>query len=527
MLLIGFGIAPAYAAESQVEEVIEEVVVTGSRIVRPNLTQPTPVTTVSNTDLRLSGTADLGALLAELPGLGSTGTMQGNSNSFSDIGGLNLPDLRRLGTSRTLTLVDGKRHVGGSPGTTAVDLNSIPKALIERVEVITGGASAVYGSDAVSGVINIITRDDFEGFEIDLLSGSADDYAENYQGSITFGRNFGDGKGNFTLSAGFDKLDDVQANDLPWADDWGTVENPDDTAEEDGIADRILVPKVLSERIDENGVMFPFGGPPTAFGSPSGLIAFDQQGNPLPQTDRDQSNSFAFGSFPNGCEYCFELEDYQTIIPDLERSSFNATINYELVEWATVYAEAKHVVTDIQEELQPSFNFGSIGINVAENPFIDPALQADLLANGIPFASMARFHADAGSRRNLIERETTRVVLGVKGEIDSPIGLLDYDLYYNDGKTQNEVVGLNRRVPGNFNAAIDAITDGSGNIVCRDPSAAVLGDNCVPFNPFGQQNSGRPDTRPRVGRPCRRVRYERVAEPSGRQHRLGRRHGMA
>ncbi|MGI9328715.1 MAG: TonB-dependent receptor domain-containing protein [Pseudomonadales bacterium] len=472
------------------DAIVEEIVVTGSRISRPNLTQPTPVTTIGSADLQLSGTADLGSLLAELPALGSTATMVGNSNSFSDLAGLNLPDLRRLGEARTLTLVDGKRHVGGSPGTTAVDLNSIPKALIDRVEVITGGASAVYGSDAVSGVINVILKDDFEGFEIDANGGAAgSDYGQNHSISMTFGRNFGEERGNFTLSFANDRLGDIQANDLDYNNNYGTIINPDDTGENDGIPDRLIVRNVISERIDENSVLFPFGGPPSAFGNADGLIVFDDNGAPQPQTLRDQSNSFAFGSFPNGCDFCFFLEDYVTITPDVSRDSFNGTLRYEFSEAAEVYLDAKYLETDIQEELQPSFNFGSININVADNPYLDEALRADLLGNGITGANLARFHADAGSRRNLIERETERVVVGMQGLIETGIGAIDYDVFYNYGKVSNTVVGLNRRIPANLTAAVDAIADPvSGEIVCRDPSAAVLGE-CVPFNPFGRRNS--------------------------------------
>ncbi|MEM1231377.1 MAG: TonB-dependent receptor [Pseudomonadota bacterium] len=489
LLAAAFTPGAIWAADDDVE-LVEEIIVTGSRISRPNLTQPTPVTTISAADLRMSGTADLGVLLAELPALGSTATLAGNTNSFSDLAGLNLPDLRRLGEARTLTLVDGKRHVGGAPGTTAVDLNSIPKAMIERVEVITGGASAVYGSDAVSGVINIILREDFEGFEFDATGGAAgSDYGQNHTLSATFGKNFGGERGNFTLSYVNERLGDIQATDQDYNDNFGTAINPLDTGENDGIPDRIIVPGIISERIDENSVLFPFGGPATSFGNSTGIIAFDNMGNPQPQGERDLSNSFAFGNFPGGCEFCFELDDYITVVPDISKDTFNGTLRYEFSEAAEVYLDAKYVKTDIQEELQPSFNFGSITINVEDNPFLDEDLRAELLGQGITSAGLARFHADAGSRRNIIERETERAVGGIRGLFETGIGALKYDAFYNYGRVKNNVVGLNRRVPVNLTTAVDAIRDpGTGEIVCRDPSAAVIG-TCVPFNPFGQQNS--------------------------------------
>lgn len=469
---------------------VAEVVVTGSHILRPNLTQPTPVTTIASDDLRVSGTPDLGQLLSELPSLGSTGTLAGNTNSFSDLAGLNLPDLRRLGTARTLTLVNGKRHVGGSPGSTAVDLGSIPVALVDQVEIITGGASAVYGSDAVSGVINIIMRQDFEGIQGSLEYGQSweGSYGENLQASLALGNNFDEGRGNFTISILRDEIGDVQANDVQHADDWGTVDNPENTGEEDGIPDRLVVRNVISELIDENAVLL-LDPLPISFANPQGVVAFDDAGNPRPQQLRENSNSFAFGNFPNGCDFCFELDDYVTIIPEVVRTAFQTTARYDLADAATFYVDAKYVTSDVKEELQPSFNFGDVAVNVADNPFLNEDLRTELLNAGVAEATLARFHADAGSRRNLIERETKRVVAGFDGDFDTGFGNISYDVFYNYGETNNVVKGLNRRVTDNFLAAVDAIRDpATGEVVCRDPSAAAFPD-CVPFNPFGRTNT--------------------------------------
>lgn len=474
---------------AQENDVLDEVIVTGSRIARPNLVQPTPVTTLSSDDLRMAGTPDMGKTLADLPSLGSTGTLAGNSNSFADTAGLNQPDLRRLGINRTLTLVNGKRHVGASPGTTAVDLNSIPNALVERVEIITGGASAVYGSDAVSGVINIVTRQDFEGVQVNAEMGDSwsGDYGDNYQVGLTLGHNFDDDRGNFTFSISRDKLGDVQASDVRHAHEYGTYINPENTGENDGIPDTIVSPNVLSEYIDENGVLMPDAL--TSFSSADGLIAFRNDGTPLPQTLRDQSNSFAFGTFPNGCDYCFKLEDYITIIPSVVRTAFNATARYQIAEPVSLYVDAKYVAADVQEELQPSFDFFTLEVNVEDNPFLNEQLRAELLDQGVTSAVINRFHADAGSRRNNIERETKRIVTGFEGDLGSGPGHVSYDLFFNYGETSNTVQGQNRQVPQNLQAAVDAIRDPvTGQIVCRDPDAAAFG-GCVPFNPFGRTNS--------------------------------------
>ena len=145
---------------------VQEVVVTGSRITKPNLDQPTPISTLSPMQIEDAGTANLGDIIQQLPEVGTEFGVRGNSNNFGSSAGISAIDLHNLGVSRTLVLVDGQRHVAGDIGSDAVDTNSIPAALVDHVEVITGGASAIYGSDAVSGVVNIILKKNFEGMDV-------------------------------------------------------------------------------------------------------------------------------------------------------------------------------------------------------------------------------------------------------------------------------------------------------------------------------------------------------------------------
>lgn len=195
--------APALAQEGAS---IEEVVVTGSRIQRANLTQPNPVTSLDSEDIKLSGELSVVDVLDDLPQLFSS-TNSAQASFFTQDGvdaspGVAVLDLRGLGSARTLTLVDGRRHVAGQAGTQAVDVQSIPAALVERVEVLTGGASSVYGADAVSGVVNFIMKDDFEGTQLDFTGGVAEGGGgEEYQVSFTHGRNLFDDRLNITFNA--------------------------------------------------------------------------------------------------------------------------------------------------------------------------------------------------------------------------------------------------------------------------------------------------------------------------------------
>ncbi|MEM1435793.1 MAG: TonB-dependent receptor plug domain-containing protein [Pseudomonadota bacterium] len=161
---------PSRAADNTT---IEEVTVTGSRIARdPNTTGAAPVSSLSADDIKLTGQVDVADVLRQQPALLTSVSSIGSIDSVfeADEGrnnagfGQSVLQLRGLGNERTLVLVNGRRHVAGVEGSQAVDINSIPKALIERVEVLTGGASAIYGADAVTGVVNFIMKDDFEGF---------------------------------------------------------------------------------------------------------------------------------------------------------------------------------------------------------------------------------------------------------------------------------------------------------------------------------------------------------------------------
>ena len=148
--------------DSLQDAAVEKIQVTGSRISRQGAIAPSPVTVLSGESLLNTGAMNIGEVLNELPALANTYSLA-NSGQYIGTAGLNILDLRGMGTDRTLVLVDGKRHVSSSAGTASVDTNTIPTTWIERVEIITGGASAVYGADAVTGVVNFVLKKNIEG----------------------------------------------------------------------------------------------------------------------------------------------------------------------------------------------------------------------------------------------------------------------------------------------------------------------------------------------------------------------------
>ena len=216
------GPGAALAQDAEIEETLEEIVVTGSRIARdPNLGAPVAVQSVSAEDIRLSGELDVTEVIRNLPALLTTTAGDGSLDSvFSTTSGEangageSVLQLRGMGAERTLVLVNGRRHVSGVQGTQSVDINTIPTALIERVEVLTGGASAIYGADAVTGVVNFIMKDDFEGFEVNVQAGlSQDGDGGKYGINGIYGINFADDRANFTVAVDYSTRDNILFGD--------------------------------------------------------------------------------------------------------------------------------------------------------------------------------------------------------------------------------------------------------------------------------------------------------------------------
>ena len=222
---LAVAVATAAPAASAQEE-LEEVIVTGSRIpVDSNAVSSVPIQAVSEEDIRNSGEINIADIVADIPALVSSLTAE---NSLTGANSLNL---RGLGGSRTLTLVNGRRHVAGFRGSQAVDVGSIPRALVKSVEVTTGGASAVYGADAVTGVVNFILKDDFEGLQVDLSTGRPERGAgETTVLDIAWGTNFADGRGNAVLTVSAEDDGGILYGERSWSRNNGiatTLNNPD------------------------------------------------------------------------------------------------------------------------------------------------------------------------------------------------------------------------------------------------------------------------------------------------------------
>ncbi|MGZ8361378.1 MAG: TonB-dependent receptor domain-containing protein, partial [Allosphingosinicella sp.] len=399
----------------------QAVLVTGSRIRRPNLESTVPITSVAGESFFSQGDTNVGDALNDLPQLRSTFAQQ-NPGSGIGIAGLNLLDLRGLGTQRTLVLVNGRRHVPADILNNAVspDVNTIPNDLIERVDIVTGGNSAIYGSDAIAGVVNFILRQDFEGFQVRGQAGIQEEgFGGNQYVSAMYGMNFSEGRGNITVHGEYAYTDRIFASDIPWLrqnNGFGVID-VDTTGlpnNSDNFPDRAFVRDIRSASIFVGGLT-PINQRP-ATSSIAGQV-----GNPIPgaaqcgmglgATNGGPANT---GSAYN-CTYLFNTDgrlvqqtgtrlgtgiigtilggngqtgregEILSVLPFLERYNFNALAHYDFSDALTVFAEAKFNRVNAQgNNAGPSFIQGTGGTTDfrerarLDNPFLNPADRATL-----------------------------------------------------------------------------------------------------------------------------------------------------
>lgn len=496
---------PAPAADAvDAAEPVSELVVTGSRIQREILDLPTPVSVVSAQSLLANnGQFDIGRALAQQPAVGFSGSMQQNQQSGAAgtrgeaSGGLAVVDLRSLGSNRTLVLINGKRRVAGSTDSAAVDLNSLNINLIERVEIITGGASAIYGSDAMSGVVNVIMRDDFEGLRLTANGSQPARGSEGrtYSASLVAGKNFADKRGNITIAADYTKTREITPAQADMRNNVNMI-NPASTGIADGIPDRILVSGAESYRFSGYGAVGTRGDTRTL-----GALYFNDDGTarPAPATRFSDGSLFAAYATPCGTA-CFRFDDTISLVPDITRYNVNLAAHYDLSDAARLYVAADYNNTSSLGRGQP-VQQSALRLNIAQNGFLNSALRQQLLAAGATTLQMDRSFFDVGLRNSQVDRNTLAFTAGIKGRVETSAIDLTYDVYGTHGRTRATFTGFNRIYVPNLLAAVDAVIDPAGGQVrCRvDVPAlqpvgyvrpAIVGSAaCAPFNVFGSTAS--------------------------------------
>ena len=477
--LIGTPVLAQTAPEPQDPETsLDEVVVTGTRIRVQDYVAANPVTSVTAETIENSGQTNLTQFLTDIPALSSSVTLQdGADTTTPGLAGLNLLNLRGLGTDRTLVLVNGRRHISSSPGTPSVDVNSIPVALVERTEVLTGGASAVYGADGVSGVVNFILKDDFEGVDFRTQYGTSDEGgADNYFASLLLGNNFADGRGNVTLGFEYNKDEALKVSEREYTRSGNRfifINNPDDPetfggAQTPGIPDLILSNNVRYIDTSRGGSIY------TNFATATTGSGVSFLGNGDPFVDGISAGGFtAIGGSGS------PLDDFNDdLLPGLERGTLSLTGRYDITPGLRAFTELKYTQSQTQFFAQPSYVYGLFV--PLDNPFIPASARADSLTPGGLGLSdgavlLARDNFDLGTQNYDITRETYRAVVGLSGDLTDNIA---FEASYVYGRADQEQTAKNVIINDRFFAASDVIVSG-GQPVCRsniDPTAVPVGD---------------------------------------------------
>lgn len=491
-------LAGVLPAQAQQESTIQEVVVTGSRIPQPNLTSVSPVTAVGSDQVKIEGVTRVEDLINNLP------------QAFADFGG-NLSNgstgtatvnLRNLGSQRTLVLVNSRRLMPGDPtqnGAASPDLNQIPAALIERVEVLTGGASAVYGADAVAGVVNFIMNDTFEGVRVDaqysMYQHNNDDdtvaglvrdagfglpesnVRDGYTKDITFiaGINTPDGRGNATVYIGYRELDPI------------TQDRRDFSA----------CALASSDAGDPTSNEFACGGSGT---TARGLF---QTYNPADPFDFEATGAFTVGEdgvmrdFGNSDLYNFAPTNYYQRAD--ERKTAGLFAHYDFSDKASVYTEFMFMDDRTQAQIAPSGAFlgsgqgqppffGRYAVN-CDNPLLTPsALNAFCGGNaglGDVLLDVGRRNVEGGGRNDDLRHTSFRGVIGLRGDISDGWSYDAYGLYGTSLLTENFQNDFSR---SRLRKALNAVAGPNGQPVCRVNADADLTNDdpaCVPYAIFG------------------------------------------
>lgn len=452
----------------------EQVVVTGSRTIKDGTQAPTPTTVVSAESLEAVAPNTLASGLNQLPQfLGSAQSENINRGKTNGVNGQNVLALRGLGVQRTLVLFDGRRFISAnSLGT--VDVNDLPAQLIKRVDIVTGGASAAYGSDAVAGVVNFILDEKFQGFKANAQVGIAGrgDY-DNYKLGVAWGDDFAGGRGHVIASLDVYKINNpgLRFNeDRPWAKTIGTaITNPVAGAR----PTRIRIP-------DTRDSASSFGGLITTAGPLKGI-----QFGPGGVIQQHDYGTLTNGSFQNGGDSTAVYDPYGWSGFQRPQATGFLHATYDLTPDLTAFAEATTTyqhggyVSYYQYHDQVTSNPLTI---FQDNAFLPATVRSTMVANNISSFSMGRFDTEYGPIGFLSTQKVYSFATGLKGKV---LGF-DFNSHYSHGWS---IFSLNASgfKEQNYYAAIDSVINpATGQAACRSTLLFGLNPGCVPYNPFGQ-----------------------------------------
>jgi outer membrane receptor protein involved in Fe transport len=490
-----------FAAAPQLASAQDEIIVTGSRVSRDGFDSPQPLTTINSEQIENLGLVNVGDVLRTMPQntpfFTETNVGIGNFNVGSQLA--NLRGLNPFFGTRTLTLVDTKRVVPQSEGG-AIDLTLIPSMLVERTEVVTGGASAAYGSDAIAGVVNVILDKDLEGFkaQVDFGETSEGDGGDTHA-SFAWGTPFADDdRGHVLFGLEYQKQDRIgpcsQTRD--WCSEgWAIGNNTAGYASGNGLPNFYVTPGA-KQTPSENGTITPClnAGCTVPTGTPAPLpLAFNPDGTALTSFNPGApAQGFAARIGGDGALLGY---DTSNIRPEVERYAALARLSYDVSDRLSWFAEVAYANSESANS-PANGGLGPSPLRIqGDNAFLTPALQAAL-----PFGGNLNriFMPAVMSANNTTENTTTRFVTGFDAEIGTK---WTWDAYYQHGENENHQ-RLFHNMVGSLSGgavrqhdflrwALDAVVNPANpsQIVCRatipGPNFVANAAGCVPLNIFG------------------------------------------
>lgn len=476
---------PAFAAaEDQPVETaaapeasVDAIVVTGSRIARSGYDAPTPVTIVTAAELQAEPQPNISDYVNTLPAVQNSATSQSTSGFLSNgQAGIATVNLRALGAQRTLVLIDGQRSVASS-STGLVDTQTVPQGLIKGVEVVTGGASSAYGSDAVAGVVNFILDKDFEGFKAEYEHGvTTYGDAPNNLVRVTAGVPFAGGKGKILFSGDYFKQKGVDTIDRKWNDTgFFQIDNPA-FAPGNGLPERVIGTGVGTYQFTPGGIVR--GGPLDGiyFGS------IDANG-------QASLNEFTFGprrgQWMQGGDFEISRPGHlssNSLVPSEERYSLFGRVTYEVSPALEIYAQAAYSRYEGQSYYQKT---PTTAVTIRrDNAYLPTAFGALMDQNGLASVSIGTGNFGIPAQGSDNARSTQRYVIGADGDFDTGKVSWGYNAYYQLGITKTNEVLTNTWKNSRLNLATDAVFAPNGSIVCRS-TLTDPGNGCLPINRIG------------------------------------------
>lgn len=466
------------AAPAEEQAADAPIVVTGSRLSASGFNAPSPVTVMGADEIARRAAPNVSEVLNQIPAFRAQSTAATSAIFGSNLGAATA-DLRGLGANRTLVLVDGRRVVastvqGGSftPANT-VDLNTIPTSLIARTEVVTGGASAAYGSDAVAGVVNLILDTRLKGLRASAQYGQTDEGdAEEYTASLAFGTSFGGDRGRFIIGGEYNEnkgTGDCYTRDWCSA-TFGPVTNPAFAV--NGLPASLIVPGVRTATATNNGIIT---------SGPLRGLEFNPDGT---TRQHDYGTYYGAGIYQigGGDERNPFFEHYSMVAP-VKRYSGLAHFEYDLTDSITFFAEGSYAKVKASQLGAQVRDLGNITIR-RDNAYLSEEVQDLMDANGLATFTFGRIGNDFGPTRMSVDRETYRAVGGFNGELG---GTWKWEAYYQYGRTNYHQAVANNRINSNYTRAVDAVFNDDGDVVCRSTLTNPT-NGCIALNLFGAGN---------------------------------------